>query len=110
MTNPRERARSRQQKKPLVDIFHIGRILRIVANLLRREAEPVDPGFVIRRGEVYTSSQVINGFGIAKETLQEWMKQGLRSTMRGSRTRYFLGDQIIDFLFLGPAEQESVES
>ena len=66
--------------------------------------------FVIRRGEVYTSDQVVRSFGIAKATLQEWMRQGLRSTMRGSRTRYFLGDQIIDFLFLGPAELESVES
>lgn len=66
--------------------------------------------FVIRRGEVYTSDQVVRSFGIAKATLQDWMRQGLRSTMRGSRTRFFLGDQIIDFLFLGPAELESAES
>ena len=75
----------------------------------KRPSKPTDTKiaddrlFVVRRGEVYTSAQVITSFGIANATLQKWMRQGLRSTMCGTRTRYFLGDQIISFLFDTPA-------
>lgn len=52
----------------------------------------------IRRDEVYRSDDVKAAFGIAKETLQKWMDDGLPYAQPSTRSCFFLGSDILDFL------------
>ncbi len=53
----------------------------------------------IRRGQVYTTLEVVAALGVSRETIDKWCNQGLRKSQRGTRAFFYLGDNIITFLF-----------
>lgn len=65
--------------------------------------------FVIERGRVYNSEQVIRHYTIGRDTLESWIDQGLRFGRRNTRTRYFLGDHLIAFMF-GETGEDNTDS
>lgn len=52
----------------------------------------------IRRDEVYRSDDIKAAFGIAKATLQDWLDDGLPYVQPSTRSMFFLGSDILDFL------------
>ncbi len=50
---------------------------------------------------LYTSEQIVSAMKISRETLNIWIKSGLRFSRRNTKRQYFLGRHIIEFLFEG---------
>lgn len=53
----------------------------------------------IRSGQIYLAEDVREALKIASVTLNCWIEQGLRCSQPGTKSRYFLGDDIIEWLF-----------
>jgi hypothetical protein len=53
----------------------------------------------IRLGQVYLSQEIIRNCGISKHTLESWILGGLRFKQPGTKQRFFLGDDLIAFIF-----------
>lgn len=55
----------------------------------------------IRRGQVYTAKEVIAALKTSRETLDKWCsgENGLKRSQKGTKSMYYLGDHLIDFLF-----------
>ena len=68
------------------------------------EAQPHGQADSIQRGKMYLATQVISHCRISKHTLQDWVAGGLRFKQPGTKQRFFLGDDIIDFIFGGDHE------
>ena len=63
-------------------------------------SEPVaSQTYSIRCGEVYASQQLLTSLGIARETLDKWINRGLAFARPNTRHQYFLGDDVIRFMF-----------
>jgi hypothetical protein len=58
-----------------------------------------DSDCVIRRGQIYTTKQIVKALGVARETIIKWKQAGLKPAKKGTKTELFLGDHIIKFLF-----------
>lgn len=52
----------------------------------------------IRRDEVYRSDEVMAALGIGRDTLQKWLNDGLPYAQPSTRSMFFLGSDILDFL------------
>lgn len=63
-----------------------------------RESARENQGDSIRRGQVYSTAEVIDGLGIASKTLDKWRSEGLRFSGK-AKTYLYLGDHLIAFLF-----------
>ena len=53
----------------------------------------------IRRGQIYTRDQISAALGVSPVTVDKWCNQGLQRSQRGTRAYFYLGDDLIDFLF-----------
>lgn len=58
-------------------------------------------GCGIRSGQIYTAKEIIARMKITNLTFQRWVNNGLRFSQPGTKSRYFLGDDLIAFMFSG---------
>lgn len=52
----------------------------------------------IRRGQVYSTKQLV-ACGISAETIGLWESDGLKFAQPRTKSKFYLGDQIIRFMF-----------
>ena len=52
----------------------------------------------IRQGQLYLAREVVWRCGISSRTLTKWIDQGLRVCRPGTKERFFLGDDVIEFV------------
>lgn len=57
---------------------------------------------VIDRGGIYTRMQVIGTMGISNVTLTLWVRNGLKAYKPGTKSMFFIGAEIIDFVAANP--------
>ncbi len=64
---------------------------------MKTEPKPHVCGIV--RGRIYTAGELITSFRITEKTLQTWIDEGLTPARKHTKTRFFLGDDLVEFLF-----------
>ena len=53
----------------------------------------------LMQGRIYTAGEILTSFRITEKTLQTWIDEGLKPARKHTKTRFFLGDHIIRYLF-----------
>ena len=53
---------------------------------------------VLRRGEVLSRRQLMESFGVGKETFAKWLAAGLVPLMTWTKEDFYLTDEVIEIL------------
>lgn len=62
----------------------------------KKNSAEIRPPRVVAGG-VYSTDDLVNNLGVSKNTLTAWVRDGLASYSRGSRTQFFLADDLIQY-------------